>query len=128
MKSVFEAVEGVIYVSQTCCWSDAHITLWWIKQIHKSWKVWVQNRVNIIRENGPPNRWFYVLTKTNLIDITTRITHTINLINNSLWWHSPQILENEQLGIPNQDIFNMAEDTKKQSDVISMTSVEGEYQ
>ena len=85
MKSVCEAVGGVVRLSEICCWPDAQISLWWIKQTHKNWKVWVQNRVNVIRDNVAPERWFYVPTKINPDDIATRITNPIKLVNNSLW-------------------------------------------
>ena len=26
-------------------WLDSMVSLWWIKQVSKTWKVWVQNRV-----------------------------------------------------------------------------------
>ena len=39
LKSVCEALSGVVKVSETYCWSDSQIVLWWIKQTHKNWKV-----------------------------------------------------------------------------------------
>ena len=84
IKSVCEAVGRVVRLSEICCWSDAQISSWWIKQTHKSWKVWAQYRVNVIRNNVPPERWFYVSTKINPADIVTRITNPIKLVNNSL--------------------------------------------
>ena len=101
IKSVYEAVGGVVRLSEIYCWSDAQILFWWIKQTHKNWKVWVQNRVNVIRDNVAPARWFYVPTKINPADIATRITNPIKLVNNSLWWNGQNFLITEQLEIPN---------------------------
>ena len=111
-------------LSEIYCWSDAQISLWWIKQTHKSWKVWVQNRVNVIRDNVSPERWFYILTKINPADIATRITNPIKLVNKSLWWNGPNFLITEQLEIANQDNFTTTEDTEKQNDVVAATVVE----
>ena len=96
-----------------------------VKETDKNWKVWVQNRVNVIRDNVPPERWFYVPTKINPADIATRITNPIKLVNNSLWWNGPNFLITKQLEIPNQDNFTTTENTEKQNDVAAVTVVEG---
>ena len=80
--------------------------------------MWVQNRVNVIRHNVPPERWFYVSTKINPADIASRNTNPSKLVNNSLWWNEPNFLITEQLEIPNQDNFSTTEDTEKQNDVV----------
>ena len=38
IKSVCEAIGGVVRLSEIYCWSDAQISLWWIKQTHKNIK------------------------------------------------------------------------------------------
>ena len=83
------------------------------KQTHKNWRVWVQNRINVIRDNVPPQRWFYVPTKINPADFATCITNPIKLSNNSLWWNGSNFLITEQLENPNQDNFAAIKDTEK---------------
>ena len=112
MKSVCEALADVVKVSETYCWSDSQIVLWWIKQINKNWKVWINNRVNIIRKNIPPAKWFYVLTIENPADIATRISNPLSLVNNLLWWRGPQFINSDNVQIPNQDVFNIVEKSK----------------
>ena len=38
----------------------------------KSWKIWVENRVEKIRSNEPVDSWRYIRTDQNPADITTR--------------------------------------------------------
>ena len=51
MVSVKLAVEKEVSVKNIFCWTDSQIALWWIRQRRKEWKIWVQNRVETIREN-----------------------------------------------------------------------------
>ena len=125
IKSVCEAIGGIVRLSEIYCWSDTQISLWWIdKQTHKNWKVWVQNRVVVIRDNVPSQRWFYVPTKINPADIATGITNSIKLASNSLWWNGPNFLITEQLEIPNQDNFATIKDIEKSNDAVKVTVAE----
>ena len=45
MVSVKLAVEKEVSVKNIFCWTDSQITLWWIRQRRKEWKIWVQYRV-----------------------------------------------------------------------------------
>ena len=51
MVSVKLAVEKEVCVKNVFCLTDSQIALWWIRQRSKEWKIWVQNRVEAIREN-----------------------------------------------------------------------------
>ena len=48
---VVEAVEVEVKVNKVFCWSDLQVSIWWICQIGKKWKCWIQNRVDKIREH-----------------------------------------------------------------------------
>ena len=114
IKSVCEAIGGIVRLSKFI----AGVTLRFRydgldKQTHKNWRVWVQNRINVIRDNVPPQRWFYVPTKINPADFATCITNPIKLSNNSLWWNGSNFLITEQLENPNQDNFATIKDTEK---------------
>ena len=71
--SVKKAVAGLLNVRNAFCCSDSQISLWWIRQVRRDWKVWVKNRVQVIRKNVSPEYWIYVPTNTNLADFTTRL-------------------------------------------------------
>ena len=42
--SVKTAVESEVEIVRVFWWTDSQIVLWWIRKVHKEWKVWVQNR------------------------------------------------------------------------------------
>ena len=69
MTEVKKAIEKEIVF----CWSDSMVSLWWIKQVSKKWKVWVQSRVLNIKKLVGPQRWFYVPTSVNPADVATRV-------------------------------------------------------
>ena len=47
------------------CWSDSMIALYWIKN-NKEWKIWVQNRVDIIKKVVKSDNWHYIHLLTTL--------------------------------------------------------------
>ena len=78
--SVINAVRLEVQVRNVFCWTDSQIAVWWIKQSNKRWNVWVQNRVEIIRNNISSVHWFHVPPSQNPADIATRSIplHTID--------------------------------------------------
>ena len=36
------AGESEVEIVRVFCWTDSQIVLWWMRQVHKEWKVWVQ--------------------------------------------------------------------------------------
>ena len=68
---VVDAVKSEVRIKEICCWSDSQIATWWVKQCGKGWNVWVNNRVERIREMVPTSRWFFVPTGLNPADVGT---------------------------------------------------------
>ena len=54
-------------------------------------KLFVENRVIVIRNLIPIKRWHYVSTKENVADFITRF-NSVDLANNSMWWKGPKFL------------------------------------
>ena len=73
--SVVDAVKSEVRIKEICCWSGSQIV---IKQCGKVWNVWVNNRVEKIREMVPSSRWFFVPTGLNPADVGT---HSVSLEN-----------------------------------------------
>ena len=71
LVSVLEALKGEVKVTAMFCWGDSMVALWWIKEVHKQWGVWVQNRVEVIQGNTSPDIWFHVPSTSNPSDIST---------------------------------------------------------
>ena len=70
----------------------------WIRQVRKDWKVWIENRVQVIRKNVAPEYWIYVPNDTNPADITTRLLSP-NAFDS--WWKGPEfLLHFENIGMP----------------------------
>ena len=88
---VVKTIEVEVKARKVFCWSHPQIAIWWICQIGKKWKCWIQNRVDVIRENVAVENWYYVRAKLNPADIITRKAK-LDKINEKLWWNGPELL------------------------------------
>ena len=96
VKSAILALSKQISIRNVYCWSDLLIALWWIKQNHKTWKLWIQNRVKKIRENVNTEHWNYVTSKNNPADVAICRTSSNSLVKDLLWWNGPSFLEGDE--------------------------------
>ena len=96
---------------------DLQTVLWWIRQGHKKWKVWVQNKIEKIRENVGSKNWFHVPTALNPADICTRECLVKRLKECSLWWNSSKFLLVGEEMWPSQD-FLSSEDKDLEQNVV----------
>ena len=92
MSTVCRLLQVVIVVNQEYFWSDSKVALAWIKGQGKQWKLWVQNRVNKIKQISDADQWHYVNTGINPADIGTRDKAIIKLAGNVLWWYGPPFI------------------------------------
>ena len=76
----------LLNVRNVFCWSDSQISLWWVRQVWKDCKVWIENRVQVIRKNMAPKYWTYVPTDINLADKTTRLFSPNTFVSCELCW------------------------------------------
>ena len=88
---VHRALSEEIHVNDLFCWTDSMVTLAWIKSIDREFKVFVQNRVNKIREYVIPSKWNYCSTKDNPADITR--FNSCNLNENMMWKEGPSMIK-----------------------------------
>ena len=103
--SVKLAVEKMLKVTEVVCYSDSQIVLWWLKLIRKDWKLWVENRAQIVRKNVEPENWFYVPTDRNPADLATRLKSTVCLKGCLLWWQGPDVLQSQEVVMPSQQFL-----------------------
>ena len=73
------------------CWFDSMIALYWIKN-NKEWRIWVQNRIDIIQKVVKFDNWNYISSSDNAADIATREYLPNSIVNNKLWWSGPEFL------------------------------------
>ena len=78
--SVLNAFSNEIIIDNIYRWSDSQISLVWIKEVDKEFKVFVQNRVFDIRKNVNPNSWFYCRSYDKPADIITLFETVESLI------------------------------------------------
>ena len=76
--------------------------LWWLKLIRKDWKLWVENRVQIVRKNIAPEKWCYVPRDGNTADLATSSKSPVCLKGCLLWWQGPDVLQIQEVVMPSQ--------------------------
>ena len=79
--------------------------MWCVRQRHKKWKIWVQNRVEAIRENFNVENWGFVPTSLNPADICTRECSVGKLKSCLLWWNRPEFLLGRKEVWPSQEFL-----------------------
>ena len=89
MNTVLESVSKKIEIHRIYCWNDSQISLWWIKQQTKTWKICIQNRVNKMSTFFPLNSWKFVRANENPVDNSTRHTKPDALLSKILWKKGP---------------------------------------
>ena len=92
IKTVKDALAKVITVNEIVCYTDSEITLHWVKGLDKSWKPFVQNRVQEIRKYVAAECWRHCPGSENPADIPSRGTTIYDLQTNRLWWNGPEWL------------------------------------
>ena len=96
LVSILEALKGEVNVFFGVFWSDRMVALWWIKEVHKRWGVWVQNRVEVIWGiTSSFDIWFHVPSRSNPSDISAR-SISVDHLDFFHWFHSPQFLSDHQ--------------------------------
>ena len=93
--TVKKAVAGLLNVRNVFCWSDSQISLWYIRQVRKDWKVWIKNWLPVIRKNVAPEHWMHLPTDINSAGITTMLLSSNAFASCGLWWKSPDFLQFE---------------------------------
>ena len=103
--SVKLSVEKMLKVTKVVCYSDSQIMLWWLKLIRKDWKLWIENRVQIVQKNVAPENWFYVPTDKFHADLATRLKSPVCLKGCLLGWQGPGFLQSKEVVIPSQQFL-----------------------
>ena len=73
-------------------WTDSKAVLGYIKNQSKRFKIFVANRVEMIVENSQVGQWFYVNTKENPADLSSRGINTTNGKAIEIWFNNPSFL------------------------------------
>ena len=79
---VYNALLQEIVIRSYYFWSDSMVSLAWIVAPHKEFKLFVENRVIVIRNLIPIERWHYDSTKENVADFITCFK-SVDLLNHT---------------------------------------------
>ena len=92
-------------------WTDSQIVLGYIVNEKKRFKVFVANRVEIIRKSSDVSQWRFIDTKHNPADIAS---HGISLNEgkkSSIWFNGPKFLWSHKDAWPDDNaLYNVSED------------------
>ena len=73
-------------------WTDSEAVLGYTKNQSKQLKIFVANRIEMIRENSQVTQSFYVNTKGNAADLSSRGINTTNGTATEMWFNGPSFL------------------------------------
>ena len=72
IDNVERTLKSVLTLGPLTCWTDSKVSLYWITQLDKEWKQFIQNRVNEIRNLTPISSWKHCPGHINPADIPSR--------------------------------------------------------
>ena len=101
------------------------IALYWIKN-NKEWKIWVQNRADIIKKFVIPDKLHYISSSDNPAEIATRECLPNSTFNNKLGWFGPEFLLGNKESWPEDKLVSDVTDESR-SDAKSNVAVNVEF-
>ena len=78
-------------ISACHCFTDSQVALCWIRNVERSWKPFVQNRVSEIRSLLPVECWRHIPGLENPADVPSRGATPLELLVNKLWRDGPEV-------------------------------------
>ncbi|XP_077547596.1 uncharacterized protein LOC144159783 [Haemaphysalis longicornis] len=84
-------------IEEVTFWSDSQIALCWIRKDPSTWKTFVRNRVQEIRNLTDYTRWRFCPGRENPAGLLTRGISADLLKRSHLWWHGPDWLTDPDL-------------------------------
>ena len=73
-------------------WTDSQAVLGYIANESRKFKIFVANRVEMIKEGSDPSQWFYVSSEENPSDYSSRGVETNNVNAVKTWLEGPSFL------------------------------------
>ena len=83
-------------ITREIFWTDSEAVLGYIRNQSRKFKVFVANRVEIIRENSCDSQWFHVNTKANPVDYCSRGIYVNNTKATETWFNCPSFLQKSE--------------------------------
>lgn len=95
MSTIIPALN--ISASKRYFWTDSTVALAWLAADSGKWKTFVANRVSEIHTLTNRLEWGHVKSNDNPADVLSRGCTPNELKNNTLWWHGPIWLKNNDI-------------------------------
>ena len=112
LADMYQASSRALKISfnKTRFWTDSVIVRAWLKCPAARSKTFVANRVNHIREITSIEDWSHMSSKENPTDLVSRGVDANILKNISLWWRSPDWLQEVEASWPKcEEIADISE-------------------
>ena len=93
VDSVAHALEGEVSLASPHCFSDSTVAVFWIRGEDKTWKPFVQNRVQEIRALLPSVHWSHCPGQDNPADLPSRGCTHQHLSECQFWLTGPEWLK-----------------------------------
>ena len=87
-----KSLSPVIDITKTIAWIDSSVAYSWMTNDSKTYKTFIQNRVNEIRNNVNVDIWRLINSSNNPADIISRGCKPAQIVDNDLWSHGPPFL------------------------------------
>ena len=84
-------------------WTDSQVVLSYINSNSKRFKIFVANRVQLIKENSDVSQWMYIESKFNPADYTSRGLSASNQEKVKHWVRGPEFLWKDESSWVNQE-------------------------
>ncbi len=128
INSVYEAFSPLYEVEIMQCWTDSITAKYWIQGVNKDWKLFVENRVQEIREKVSSELWSHCPGDQNPADIPTRKINVSQFAANTRWWEGPHWLKQSKSQWPNYSIENDSppeclEELKSKQNAVKLTAL-----
>ncbi|XP_065664738.1 uncharacterized protein LOC136086370 [Hydra vulgaris] len=111
IEEVLRVLSKRLKFDNVICWCDSEVALYWIKGKEKTWKPWVENRVNAIRKIVDRQKWNHINGELNPADFPTCISNFVDL---GCWLIGPDFLLNM-----NEKIKEFTVDNELNVDIMS---------
>ncbi|XP_065089275.1 uncharacterized protein LOC135710594 [Ochlerotatus camptorhynchus] len=127
LAHLFEKVINSIRMTvESYFWTDSTIVKHWLASIPSRWKEFVANRVSEIQHITKDGTWNHVSGTENPADIISRGMAPPQLQYESLWWHGPHWLLQDEANWPtsepNQSVVAAALQGIEPSEIFSLRS------
>ena len=104
-------------------WTDSEVVLGYVSNDPKRFKIFVANRVQLIRENSDVNQWMYVDSRSNPANDASRGISPSNQGKVNRWLNSPEFLWLDKLKwttLGNKDIPEVDQDNPEVKTILSV--------